>query len=309
MFLIQNPNTEQTGICKVQVSIEKNVQWIPLNGNFTQLTMIDSDLAFLIDSNQSVSILQGDTLKEIEAFSSDSDHPPKIIPISSSENAPNAIIIVHYGENCNLYYCNTQNQKEFHPFAVGLTNIAAPICAALTLDNTGLLLLEDGSTTKVRYIPFSLSQKTSAKIQINLQESYSISLPKIKKVKTIKFITPKDCIILENSGKLWSMSIDQQHPVAITHSEWKNSKDTLISVGSNSWCSVWFNNKLSMWRIRKGGRVYRYIETPFLEVSELREPALTTTSNGRYLVAGINQRIAVWRYPEYDFHGGKLGKY
>jgi hypothetical protein len=313
-FLIQSPKAGASGICIVNVPSFGPNAWHEIPPEFNNLKVIGPDHAILTGLNTPVHCWHNGDMKSLQKFETGGGNMPAVLPFYFNEIDYGALLICDTGAECIISSFQLPNMiKKDFPFS--LIDLDFPIKAALASDNTKMIIAgakEKAKPAKIYHIPlhFSLTDSTKnknkkdrkgRKLTITAEEPLPILLPDVKGIKSIEFISSKEILIVEDNGAVWLMDIDHQFPVRLDHDEWKDYKDIVLKVGRNRWCAVCKNDQLSMWRIRKGGRIHRYSDLPSLQATGLNSNLATTVDDGRYLIAGIKNKVALWRYPEYEF--------
>jgi hypothetical protein len=114
-------------------------------------------------------------------------------------------------------------------------------------------------------------------------------------------------LILDTSGKLHYWDTTRPTPLPLTHMAWENDPDCVIHAGAGGWLAVARftppgQERLSMWRVRRGGFLYPYGDEPSgqtFPIEFVQGDSLQVTADGRYLFASAQNRITTWEFPRY----------
>jgi hypothetical protein len=114
-------------------------------------------------------------------------------------------------------------------------------------------------------------------------------------------------LILDTAGKLHYWDTTRPTPLPLSHMAWQDDPNCVIHAGAGGWLAVARfsppgQERLSMWRVRRGGFLYPYGDEPSgqtFPIEFVEGDSLQVTADGRYLFAIARDMITTWEFPRY----------
>lgn len=126
-----------------------------------------------------------------------------------------------------------------------------------------------------------------------------IQVQKVPNVRQLCWIGKDDVLLLDGDGKAWRFDLTRDSPSQLTHEKWTASQNTALSVGHNRWVARHAVDTLTMWKVWPTGALHDYPDVS-LEVDSWPPLNVAVSQGGRLLWCSMPQRIAFWRFPEYQ---------
>ncbi|HEX5103424.1 MAG TPA: MotA/TolQ/ExbB proton channel family protein [Pirellulaceae bacterium] len=301
----------QTGLCFFNVLEPGALEWVALGGQrFDRLQMCSESAALLRESQQGM-------LHRIERTQG---IPQSIRRLQQANDL--ALPYLHDGQALGAVLANldpTQPSVEYFSLngVAGTQKAAVPTGggaawrhAALAPSGAALVLAEQqpakGSDCSLLHMPWQPPQASKDKNKPASGpaplpgQSNRIVLSGIKGLRQTLWISDSELLLLDDTGKVWLFDLSRETPVLLEHERWKPAADTVLIAGHNRWFARHAGGHLSMWKVWRTGRLHDYSSGTPLHVAKFAASHAGTLQEGRLLWSAVGQRLAVWRFPEYQ---------
>ena len=119
----------------------------------------------------------------------------------------------------------------------------------------------------------------------------------------IQLVDKNSLVFTTSGGEAYYWSENEMVPIGLGREEWWGTGNTiLLRPGFKNWLACVRNDRMTMWRLRRGGLLARHESAKFpregLRFDRGGRELLSVTPNGNYLVGVGNRRnMSVWEYP------------
>jgi hypothetical protein len=143
-------------------------------------------------------------------------------------------------------------------------------------------------------------QEQTQKLELDTKREGRMDLPSDLVPKQIIPVANDEVLILDSAGNLHYWDTTRPSPLKLSHQSWVVDPRCTIRAGAGGWIAVAAEERLNMWRVFRGGFLYKYEHPGFNITAVDNLDTLKATSDGRYLLAiGAHQNIIAWKFPKY----------